>query len=383
MSRLSIISRKIILKFVPHKLVRLIKKTGTSDYLFFGSAKKNTGKYLLQEKGIAFSIYGMEDKLGGSVTDGFKKCYNDYTAHRDFLRKYILSVEDCIIEPKLGWGILAATDKLVFDSISNNSWMESYYPDHRKYKAAKNKSVRLEEAISINMVKGGESNYWHFLHDLLGEVALALKHLPEGIPFIVSKELFEKKYFQSALQVSTKLASLRWIIRDENTYYHIGKAWFIQVMPNSNEQFFGVRELLEVPASDPQKKRGIFLTRSPQRIRHLKNRDTIENIARLYGFEVVDADNLSLREQIKLFGETAYLIGIHGAGLTNQIFRKDAAMQLLELLPADYVQPHYFWLNKGMGHDYDCLIGTASALDTSFEIDPVAFEAKIKNWKRL
>jgi hypothetical protein len=383
MAKLETIIRKMVLKIIPHKAVRLIKKVMTPDYIFFGAAKKDIGKYIIEEKGIACSLYGMERKLGAQVSEGFVKCYDDYAAHPDFLRKYILEVEDCIIEPKFGWAISAVNDKLVFDSISNNSWIESYYPDHSKYKLEKTKAVPLEVAISINMLKGGENNYWHFLHDLMGEVALALKDLPQGIPFLVSRNLYEKKYFQNALLISPRLAAQQWIVRDETTYYRIAKAWFIQTMPNSNEQFFAVRELLNVPDSDPQSNRKVFLTRSQQRIRHLKNNAVIEKIAQQYGFEIIDTDSFSLQQQIKLFGETNYLIGIHGAGLTNQLFRKDAPMLLLELLPADYLQPHYFWLNKGMGHQYDCLVGTASALDTSFEIDAEAFEIKIKSWLGL
>jgi capsular polysaccharide biosynthesis protein len=91
----------------------------------------------------------------------------------------------------------------------------------------------------------------------------------------------------------------------------------------------------------------------------------------------VDTDGLSLHDQVELFSKTRYLAGIHGAGLTNLFFRKNAPLTLLELLPGDYIQPHYFWLCKGMGHDYDCIAGTASAFDTSFEIDPLLFENKL------
>jgi hypothetical protein len=78
-----------------------------------------------------------------------------------------------------------------------------------------------------------------------------------------------------------------------------------------------------------------------------------------------------------LFGSTGFLVGIHGAGLTNVIFRKNAPMNVLEILPGDYLQPHYFWLSKGMGHTYRCIAGSESFYDTSFYVDPVLFEKKL------
>ncbi len=148
-------------------------------------------------------------------------------------------------------------------------------------------------------------------------------------------------------------------------------------MPNSNEQFFDVREILEVKESNKDKQRKVFLTRNKSRIRFINNKDKIEEIARQYDFEIVDADNLNLQQQIELFGETRYLVGIHGAGLTNVLYRKNAPLHLLELLPQDYLQPHYFWISKGMGHNYSCFVGSRASYDTSFYVDPEKFEKKL------
>jgi hypothetical protein len=52
-------------------------------------------------------------------------------------------------------------------------------------------------------------------------------------------------------------------------------------------------------------------------------------------------------------------------------------MNVLEILPGDYLQPHYFWLSKGMGHTYRCIAGSESFYDTSFYVDPVLFEKKL------
>jgi hypothetical protein len=371
--------RKFILTHIPHRVIRLLLKKANINYLLFGASKKNVGHYLLNNNESFFTLYGMEEQLGSDVVEGFRLCYKEYKSHPGLLRKYVLLVHDCIIEPIYGWGITAENDKLVFDSISNNSWIETYHPSYLQYKKAKASAIHIEEAVSINILKGGENNYWHFLHDLLGEVIMAKKNIPGNIPFIISKTLFDKPYFKQALLHSEELNSYEWIVR-ENEYYYVKKAWFIQTMPNSNEQFFALQELLKVPDGNPVSNRKVFLTRSSKRIRFLQNSKEIEEIAAGYGFEIIDTDGLSLQEQIKLFSEIKWLIAIHGAGLTNVFYRKNAPMYVLELLPKDYLQPHYFWLSKGMGHYYDCLEGTASSINTSFEILCLDFENKMKDW---
>ncbi len=370
---------KIILKIIPHRFIRAVKKKANINYLFFGASVKNVGTYLLQDEQAPYSLYNMEADLGKVVANGFLACVEEYQSHRGLVRKYILSVEDCIVEPEMGWGI-TSYDKLVFDSISNNSWRESYYPNYFKCKAQKNEAILMDEVVSINMINGGEDNYWHFLHDLLGEVTLALQYIPAKLPFLISKNLAEKPFFKQALLQSPRLASLQWIVRDRH-YYKAKKVWFIQVMPSANEQFFNLQELLQVPdASSLQSSRKVFLTRSRTRIRFLKNGAELEAIAQKHGFEVIDTDGLSLQEQIKLFSESKWLIGIHGAGLTNVLYRKNAPMKVLELLPADYLQPHYFWLSKGMGHEYACILGSTSGIDTSFEVSPEDFENKLRSF---
>lgn len=368
--------RKFILRFIPHEVIRFARKKINLNYFLFGPSQKGVGTYLINDTNSRFLLYGMEQELGNRVVEGFETCYEEYRSKGDLLRKYIVAIENCIIEPHTGWAITQPDGKLVFDSIANNSWRENYHPSYTDYRKGKAMAEEIDEAVSINIIRGGEDNYWHFMHDLLGEVALALKHLPPGIPFLISKNLSEKKYFKQALSQSNILGDQTWIIRDKK-YYRVKKCWFIQTMLNANEQFFGVQNLLQIGDSDIHTERKIFLTRSTNRIRFLKNAKEIEEIAKSHGFEIIDTDGMNLQDQVSLFSSSRYVVGIHGAGLTNVIYRKNAPMALLELLPGDYLQPHYFWLSKGMGHQYQCLVGTVAAVDTSFKIDPVSFEEKL------
>ena len=53
---------------------------------------------------------------------------------------------------------------------------------------------------------------------------------------------------------------------------------------------------------------------------------------------------MSIAEQIELFYDADYVIGVHGAGLVNIIF--SSQINVLEIFPTSYVIPHYFYLSK-------------------------------------
>ena len=55
-------------------------------------------------------------------------------------------------------------------------------------------------------------------------------------------------------------------------------------------------------------------------------------------------------------------------------------MNILEIFPMDYIQPHYYWLGKGLGHSYHCLTGGTTLRDTSFSMNAEQFDKKLKEF---
>ena len=73
---------------------------------------------------------------------------------------------------------------------------------------------------------------------------------------------------------------------------------------------------------------------------------------------------------MRSFAGARYVVGIHGAGLVNLIFRQAAPLGLLELFPPDNLQPHYFWICRHYGCRYQALAGAAAPGEQAFRIDP-------------
>lgn len=347
------------------------------NYLKWGNATIKGAAFLHQNVHPQKKPIDVKDGLEKSAYNWFISCYNKYQQKREFLSSYIVQYSDCIIEPKFGWGI--SNNKLLFYSISNNTWKESLYPDYNQYLNHKSKCSHYDKLISIRMIRGGEDNYWHFLHDILGQIMLAKKNnLDKTYAFLISKNLSEKKYFQDAVKQSSYLQSIRFVVQQDGEYIHADDVVFIQSLPHDEQTFYGLIDILEIPDTFSDTQRKIFLTRNNSRLRHLINEKEIIAIASKHGFETVDADYLSLQEQIALFGQTAFLIGTHGAGLINIMFRKNAPLKLFELFPSDYIPPHYYWLSKDLGYGYLCQVGSAMNKKGGFSIDPVLFEEKVK-----
>jgi len=99
-------------------------------------------------------------------------------------------------------------------------------------------------------------------------------------------------------------------------------------------------------------------------------------------------EELTLDEQIDLFYNSSHVIGIHGAGLTNIIYRYGAEMSLIELFPPNNIPPHYYWLSKLMKYKYQAIVGDNPNIDIKklkqyekidFTVDEVKLIKSIKN----
>jgi capsular polysaccharide biosynthesis protein len=87
--------------------------------------------------------------------------------------------------------------------------------------------------------------------------------------------------------------------------------------------------------------------------------DEIKLLLEIYQFEIVDAAKMKVSDQIQMFSECRYLISIHGAGLTNMIFRRTHPLSILEIVqPSKYIPFHYIMLAHQYGFQYNILLGS-------------------------
>ena len=84
----------------------------------------------------------------------------------------------------------------------------------------------------------------------------------------------------------------------------------------------------------------------------------VESVLKDYGFRIIDDGITSHLDQIELFSKIRHLIAIHGAGITNILFRRGMPMNLLELHPRGYISGDFKQTCEEYGYAYDTLAGS-------------------------
>ncbi len=253
---------------------------------------------------------------------------------------------------------------------------------------------RLGKVISLRCsVEGG---YSHFYTDLIAQMALLDR---AGIPLgeytlVIAKKVAESAYGKFLLAHVPLFKQVKTIHAQGDAFIACDEAIFVNAFGNStnSEVFLDVVEQAKAvhPISTVRGERRIFLVRGKHRRRTMSNGDAIFDIVKAKGFEAVDADTLSLPEQIETFAHARHVVGIHGAGLMNILYRHPAHMSLFEIAEPMVREAHslngqYHNLAVALGFDYGCTMGqVANAHDHSFYLPPDQFEADFgKFWAKF
>ncbi|NEO53877.1 MAG: glycosyltransferase family 61 protein [Okeania sp. SIO3B5] len=217
------------------------------------------------------------------------------------------------------------------------------------------KPERLLGTYSIFRTYKSYKNYYHSLIDNIPRLYLLhqdeYKKIPE-IKLLVSSELtkLEDYYLKKLLPENAKV-----FIVKPNNFYFLEKLIFPQLLTSYNAGYLP-SEYLEFfmnkikPNRERNKVNRIFISRKNSRSRHILNEDEILDRLAIHGFKKYFLEELSITEQIELFYDADYVIGVHGAGLVNLIFASE--INVLEIFSTSYVIPHYYYLAKSLNHTY-------------------------------
>ena len=258
------------------------------------------------------------------------------------------------IEPKFGWG-MTLTKKLIVPSLGFSGASYVQRPDLIKSYFQRKKIVNLKNIISLRDT--GEENYFHFFNDVISKLFLCKDQGIELHAFVIviSEKLYDKEYFKVVLENSW-LKNLTWHVQHDE-WIQFEKAVFCKPFTHTKKYFNEVVDIVRPVATHDQDRR-IFLTRDPQSLRFIENLNEIQPLLKRYNFEMIDPSKLQFRDQANLFSECRFLIGIHGAGLTNMIFRQGKPLGLLEIIhPFEYIPFHYLMLAKQFDFDYNLISG--------------------------
>jgi len=72
------------------------------------------------------------------------------------------------------------------------------------------------------------------------------------------------------------------------------------------------------------------------------------------------------------------IIGPHGAGLTNMLYRHPGNCCVIEIFPEGFTPTHYYWLAKELNFSYKAILG-GKLTEGGFEVASDGLEAALEN----
>jgi capsular polysaccharide biosynthesis protein len=219
----------------------------------------------------------------------------------------------------------------------------------------------------ISLRDAAEVNYYHFLIDIIGgrlRLADELGLFP-NVPILVGRRVFEERRYCREVIRLMEIPDDLIVIQDDRPasawWARSERLYFAHTPQRSQENLHYLRRALRVPDSNPAASRRIFLIREQRYGRGIRNLEAVVQVANHFGFEIIGTAEKSIEQQREIFSDARYVVGIHGAGLTNLIFRKNAPCSLLEIFPPWVTHPrtHYYYISRVLGFNHDLLLDSS------------------------
>lgn len=314
------------------------------------------------------------------VTTLHERTLTDIRGGEEFVRRYD---GKAYIEPEHGYvitdGGLLIESALVPSYYPTNPWRHVMPCPFKFFRAKKTPGRVIHRPEVIHLRSLWEWNLWHFYADVLGNLNL-LEELgvDKNTPIVLGPYAGELSFVKQILS-SGALAGREWIIPTDQ-YVCADRVYYVrQSQPYNKSLGYIVRQIgVPPPAADTDRR--VFLYRPVTGSRHIINQVEVEALLARRGFRGVDASKMTIADQIEMLSNTRYLFAVHGAGITNIMYRMGRPLSLVELHPSNYMTESYMDMCRQMGFSYNTLPGApegGTAQNTNFTVDVGALEAKI------
>jgi hypothetical protein len=293
---------------------------------------------------------------------------------------------DSFIEPRYGY-VVDKPLHLVSESMPYSDWSKDPERWHLigfpsvwgvlNAELGRRPVERAERVLSLRFY--WEDNYFHFLNDILPRLRMAHEHeIPLDVAVVVGQRLAKQKFFREAFPDG--VVDGRRVIVQRDAFIAADEIIVACPEPCARENFSYVADLLSGPRC-PRGTRRIFVDRATSRGRHIRNLVELRPALRRHGVEVVDPESMTLRQQVAMFAGSELIAGIHGAGLGNMLFRRNAPAAVLEIFQPLEAPPWFAHMAAELGYAYDALSGYTNERMyhrmQPFLVDPVHFEEKL------
>ena len=234
-------------------------------------------------------------------------------------------------------------------------------------------------------------NFYHWVLESLPRLFLAKEHLKTSA-LLLPQAYAKFSFVTDTLKI---LAPRAEVIYHSDQNYKASKVYLPALRPFCHQynvellHNFSQHMLQQMGLTDVKPQRKIMLVRTKANARRIQNSSVIETIATANGFEVVDMEDYSFAEQVRLMRSASHVVAQHGAGLTHILFMHPNA-RVLELHKAltnasDHVSQVYVSLASAMNVDYYYMFcqptdPNADFFKADIKVDVLQFEQELRNF---
>lgn len=230
--------------------------------------------------------------------------------------------------------------------------------------------------------------YYHWICDVLPRFHGVLENIPSSVKFIIH---FPLKEYETESLAAFGINPDRCFAHDgfrplqpEVLYYATPVAMSgdhdPKVMRWVRQKILAYIFPQGIPRVSPGLR--LYVSRSRTKIRRLVNEEALLSILEHYGFQIVQTEELSFREQVALFAKASVIVGPHGGGLTNMLWAPESC-SVFEVLGPEITNRRFYWsLAHALNHRYYMGVGEAQinpGRESDLVIDPGKFESALRH----
>ena len=200
----------------------------------------------------------------------------------------------------------------------------------------------------------GSNTYYHWLFDILPRIHLLKKAgIFESIDIFILPKL--KHDFQKTSISYFNIPNSK-ILEIEDNQAVFANELIVPSLPSElgtvNLWALNfIRDTFLLDSSHLNLRRKVYISRKNATARRLLNEDEIIEYLIGLDFEIIEAENLSFIEQVKLFSEAEVVVSPHGSGLSNIVFCNKKT-KVIDLFYGDFLVPCFWVIAAQLDLDY-------------------------------
>jgi capsular polysaccharide biosynthesis protein len=357
------------LKTIGHKVAIAVGARARPPEGFVRYAAERTGTGEGSRIHVERIFPASEEEVPLPIVIGGEPAHNFHEKHHcPFPEVYVAKMHDARL---FGSAIIDADNRLIGDlSVESGVWPEVVERHSLFYRRSLPRYERLEGEY-LGFSTPYADNYYHWILEFIPRLEVIRRERPDiwdrahGVILDPIRYPFQRETLDW-LQLNKPVVE-----NDRNmqvaTLFVPSRAGMMGDPPRwacefAYDALIGLGGLRAGEFGDARQR--IYISRAKAEKRRVVNEEEVLSILTPRGFVKVQLEDLSVREQIRLFSQAQAVVAPHGAGLVNTLFCNPGT-PLVELFPSGK-STHCFWmLAHHRGLKYRFVSGTAGNSETS------------------